>query len=235
MPKRKFTQSAKYSKKARRTYKRRASRRLMRSAYLRPFKTKRYENTTTLVELNYDNTSEGSHNEQSNIYRTFSLGQVRNYSEFTNLFQKYRIRGVSIEYRWVGASGIGAQETEAGDPAHQRPQLNVSTVPLTDAPCIWHAVDTDRELENVDIGDMKELPHVKRHILRPNKIYKKYIRWPKTTDVSAYSVSSGSVGTSSTSAGKWITTETASIPHCGWKAIVDWKTPQIVTGKRLSS
>jgi len=92
---------------------------------------------------------------QNSFNFTFALSSLRNSSDFTNLFDQYRINYVDLFFKLV-TNPDGQTST---------------TLPSTYFPTLWFVRDYD-DSTPMTVADMQERQDVKRIVLRPDQINK---------------------------------------------------------------
>lgn len=107
----------------------------------------------------------------------FRFADLKNTSEFSNLFDRYMITGVRVQFQLITNpdANIQLQSTSVLNAANWYPKL-------------WYAIDHD-DSNIITISQIQEYTTAKCKVLRPNSITKVYIPFPRTT---------GSVSTAAT-------------------------------------
>lgn len=138
----------------------------------------------------------------------FALNQIANVSEFTALFDQYRINMVKVCIRMVSNPDAPTQ-------------INVTT-PDNRAnfyPGIWYAPDQD-DINLESLNGIKEYERVKHKILQPNKTLQIVLR-PRVNGA-IYNNTTTTAYTTSTR-GQYIDLARTTVPHYGLKAIIDFE------------
>lgn len=120
------------------------------------------------------------------------LGFVENYTDFTNLYDRYKILGVKVTFLYqISEATAGGQQI---------------------LPTIMYAVDHDDNSPST-FSQMRQKQDMKRHILTANRPYSIYYKPKKMMMVSDTSTSSNSVITST----GWNNCDFPGINHAGLK------------------
>lgn len=138
----------------------------------------------------------------------FQFNQLVNYTEFTALYDQYRIEKVLIKLHLI-------TNPDAVVPPVTIP---VTTQNVTNwYPRLWYSPDYDDKQVDA-ISDFKQRATTKTLILKPNR---DYTFWCKPAcQVEAYRDSAGTVGYCP-SFNKWINMADTAVEHYGWKWALD--------------
>lgn len=155
--------------------------------------------TTTLSTI----ASESSHS------FVFRLSDVDNVSEYTNLFENYRIIGVSLTFRLM-----------TNPDSNNFLNSTVFTQGANFYPKLWWTFDND-DGSPLTVAQIRERNASKCRILYPNKFVKVYVSYPRPVDEI-----SGNTATTVVAApkGLWMrtgTTNDVDTPHYGLKVALD--------------
>lgn len=99
---------------------------------------------------------------------SFRFSDLKNTGEFSNLFDRYMITGVRVQFQLITNPDSSSQ-------------LNLTT-PVQQAnwyPKLWYTVDND-DVSLVTRSQIQEYTGAKCRVLRPNNITKVYIPFPRT-------------------------------------------------------
>lgn len=135
----------------------------------------------------------------------FCLADIPSYSEFTNLYDHYRINGVSVKFTPVYtdvAQAPTAAASNTGAMLHMIYDYDDLTVPGTNEA----AVDT-----------LREYPNFKTYNLASNRTFKKFIRPKLQTAV----YGSGAFGVRAESKRLWIDANDVNANYFGMKGIIE--------------
>lgn len=126
---------------------------------------------------------------------TFLLSNLRNSSDFTNLFDQYRINKVDLYFKLI-----------------QNPEAPTTTnIPATYYPTLWYIRDYD-DSANMTVANMQEKQGVKRIVMKPDMINKISVT-PKFQRMLYQTLTSTGYGP----AQGWLDCVDASIPHYALK------------------
>lgn len=144
----------------------------------------------------------------SSFSATFSLDDLPNRAEFSNLFDSYMITGVKFQIKLV-----------------DNPDSNSSTNGITQSmqnnwyPTIWYVADDD-DHNAMTLAQIKEFQGVRHRVLKPNQELNVFIR-PKTlTQLYRSSLTSGYATSKSRS---WIDMAQPDVPYYALKFVVDFE------------
>lgn len=138
---------------------------------------------------------------------SFRLSDIKNTSEFSNLFDRYMITGVRVQFQLI-TNPDAAQ------------QLNSATV-VQQAnwfPKLWYTVDHD-DTTLITRSQIQEYTTAKCKVLRPNAITKVYLPFPRTAG-GVYSGTTAYAG--KVNAPSYLDMATRDIDHYGLKYAVDF-------------
>jgi len=137
----------------------------------------------------------------------FQFNQLTNYTEFTGMYDQYRIEKVMLKFHLISNPDAVVPPTT----------LPVTTQNVTNwYPRLWYAPDYDDKAVDA-ISDFKQKATTKTLIMQPNK---DYTFWCKpAVQVEAYQ-SAGTTGYCP-SWGKWINLADTAVEHYGWKWALD--------------
>ena len=172
----------------------------------------RMKNTSQILTLS-NNTA------YANGSFTFALNDLTNYTEFTNLFDQYKITKVQIEFKM-----------------HTNPYILYSTQPVGGAqaaapitfPTIYLVNDHD-DATALTLAEFKERQSVRRFVLAPNKIIKWSVKPAILNQLYRTAVSTAYAP----KYGQFIDCAQADVPHYGVKWGIDYDgatLPQILAG-----
>lgn len=139
----------------------------------------------------------------------FFLSQLPNYTEFTNLYNEYKIARVKVKFIYS---------------ANNQPVTTLANI--TALPTIYTAVDTNDSVAPTAVSDLLQYKTFKAH--RADKPFSVYFK--PNYAVAAYS---GAFTSYAASAG-WIDTSSVNVKHYGLKWIIDpmfYSTGTNVTGR----
>lgn len=127
----------------------------------------------------------------------FKLTDVPNYTDFTNLYDMYQIRGVEIELI---------------------PQANSVEVGNASGPCVHSALDYNDPQLPTSVAELCQFENYK--MTRGLRSHKRYVR-PKMMDLGLANVTPATVITTGYSKNQWINTNTPDVRHYGIKFVID--------------
>jgi len=144
---------------------------------------------------------------QSSFNFSFSLSSVRNATDFTNLFDNYRIDKVDLYFRLVN-----------------NPDAQTSTtIPSSYFPTLWYVKDVD-DTTSMTVADMQEKQGVKRVIMNPQTLVKISVI-PKFQKMVYQTLTNTGYGPAS----GWLDCIDTNVPHYALKTVfnvpavgVDW-------------
>lgn len=133
----------------------------------------------------------------------FAIKDVRDASDFTQLFDRYKIVGVKLKFLYQ--------------------QNSVPVGGLTSFPVINYAFDADDSNTPTGIDQLQAKGYNHEKVLNANSNFSYYIK-PRVSKM-LYSQSLSGVGGYSSEKACWIDCQSSSVPHYGFKAwIKDWYT-----------
>lgn len=140
------------------------------------------------------------------VSQTFAsrFNDIQNYTEFTTLFDQYMITGVAYYIHLV---------TNPDNSAGQTTQTGYTTT----YPVLWSVIDYDDD-SNLPLSGMREKQGVKRTVMKPNKMIKRYVPFPR---VSQEIYNSGVTTAYSMAPPLWVDCNSPAAPHYGIKFCVD--------------
>lgn len=129
---------------------------------------------------------------------TFQLSDLPNYTEFTNLYDQYSVRGIKLSLipRFSQVSNVSA------------------TLGNNESPQIFSAIDFDDSSPPNSANDLVQYQNCK--ITRGHKVHARY--W-KPSSLNAMYRSATSTGYN-VRKGQWIDTSQADVPHYGFKFVM---------------
>lgn len=135
----------------------------------------------------------------------FSLDKVQNYTEFTNLYDQFQITGVQVMFQLITNPDASTSEgsTNQAQAANWYPKL-------------WYCRDYDDSNTNT-VADLKQRPEARMRVLRPNSIFKVFIK-PKASIQLYNGVSATGYGIANK---MWLDVSSSSTPYYGLKYVVD--------------
>lgn len=136
----------------------------------------------------------------------FKLTDVVNYTDFTTLFDSYKIEKVDF-YMQLLTNPEGFTEVNPG-------QTNLANEAWY--PIMWYVLDDDDSV-NPTLAQLREKQGVRRKVLRPNKIIK-FTVYPKFQKVVYATATTTGYGP----AKGWLDCADAGVPHYGIKGCVDF-------------
>lgn len=137
---------------------------------------------------------------------SFNAAQVVNFSDFTTLFDQFKIKAVLMEFRLMTNPDATIQPTN-----------QVSTSPPYLFPTLWTVIDRDDD-GTITLDQMRQHQGARRSVLRPNAIIKRYIPYPSTLGMTYKS----GVSTAYTiNRSKWVDVTDSATPHYGVKTVLD--------------
>lgn len=144
---------------------------------------------------------------QFGITASFRLNQLLNFTEFTNLYDRYKIVGVKLKFMYQSAT---AQD-----------QLVLGgTAPVTNnvLPVLDHTFDIDDDAMPLFRSTVQQHAYCKTQILQANQPFKKYLK-PRTRAAQFVSQVDGvtSLGYGIGQKSLWIDCAASSLPHYGLK------------------
>lgn len=98
----------------------------------------------------------------------FTLSDVGNLTEFTNLFDRYMITGVKVMFHLLSNPDVDTTQTGVG----AVPSIQVY-------PRLWYARDND-DASLTTLASLKEFGNVKCRVLKPNVVTSVYVAYPRT-------------------------------------------------------
>lgn len=139
----------------------------------------------------------------------FRLSDVDNVSDFTNLFDNYRIIGVKLTFRLM-----------TNPDSSNFLNSTVFTQGANFYPKLWWSFDND-DGTSLSVAQIRERNNAKCRVLYPNKMLKIYVKYPRPADEIQ-----GNTGTAfvASSKGIWLRTINANevdTPHFGLKVALD--------------
>lgn len=140
---------------------------------------------------------------------TFRLNLVKAYSEFTSLYDRYRITCVQLQITLI--TNPDATLTATSDPASAVPWNTTNWYPK-----FWYCRDYDDQ-GPITITEMRERSGVKNFVLRPNKEYKINVRPAILNQTYRTEFSAGY----SPHWKQWIDMAQPDVPHYGLKWCLD--------------
>lgn len=138
--------------------------------------------------------------------QTFQLSDVLNYTDFTALFDNYKIDRIDYYMQLLtnpdGFTGVTPSMTNMGKEAWY--------------PIIWYVLDNDDSTVPT-LAALREKQGVRRKVLKPNQIIKfsVYPKWQKVTYQTSSTVGYGP-------AKGWLDCTDSAVPHYGIKGCVDF-------------
>lgn len=137
---------------------------------------------------------------------SFTANSVANVTDFTNLFDQYKIKGVKLEFRLMTNPDSTVQ-----------PSNQSASYPPYLYPTLWTVIDKDDD-GTITLDQMRQHQGCKRSVLRPNQIVSRYVPYPTTLGM-AYksSISTAYINNKST----WVDCADISTPHYGIKTVID--------------
>lgn len=138
---------------------------------------------------------------------SFALNDVANLTEFTSLFDRYMLTGVSVKFQLLSNPDVDVAQTA------------VAAVPSVQTyPRLWYAIDYD-DSALTTLTQLKEYGNVKSIVLEPNKIKSIFVRAPRT----AQSVSqTGGPVPAGINKPMWLDCGFPNVPHYGLKTCLDY-------------
>lgn len=145
---------------------------------------------------------------ETDVAYNFMFSQLPNTSEFTTLFDQYKINGVMLEFKLV-----------SNPDANYVPTSTTTLQSGNFYPTLWYAPDYD-DASTVTLAQIKEFERVKHRVLRPNQSIKVFLR-PKTAGL----VYRGAVtnGYSVNFKNPWLDLGLVDIPYFGLKYVIDYE------------
>lgn len=125
---------------------------------------------------------------------SFQFDDIPNKTEFTNLFDQYRINGISIR---LVPNFTGSDLNPAGS--------------VVAVPNIWSIIDYDDSVSPANLNEMLQYPNCK--MTRGQSIHKRYFRPSCLLDVAGI--------TTGVKFKQWINMANTNIPHYGFKYHID--------------
>lgn len=129
----------------------------------------------------------------------FSLDQVQNFADFTNLYDQYKITGVKVTFRLM-----------------TNPDSAIASTQIF--PTLWAVRDNDDSGTPASLINLMEKEGVKYKILRPNAAISMYVKAPRLAGM-VYQTATSTAYTSM--AAKWVDCSYPSTPHYALKWCVD--------------
>lgn len=137
-------------------------------------------------------------NQQLGAYQ-FSLDQVQNFADFTQLYDQYKITGVKVIFRLM-----------------TNPDSAVATTQIF--PTLWMVRDNDDSATPGSLVSLMEKEGVKYKVLRPNSAVSMYIKSPR---LAGMVYQSGTTTSYTSIAPKWVDCSYPTTPHYAIKWCVD--------------
>lgn len=137
----------------------------------------------------------------------FSLNDIPNVSEFTTLFDQYKLKAVVVTIKMLQNPNALYIPTQS------------SNTSCNFYPTIWYTSDFDDQMTQT-LAQIKEFERVKHRVLYPNKELKIVLR-PKT--LSQLYRTSVTTGYANTPGSPWLDLANTDIPHYGLKTVFDFE------------
>ena len=154
---------------------------------------------------------------QAGFACAFQLNDIVNVSEFTQLYDQYKIKGVMVTIKMIT------------NPDAQNQTLNIGGQASTNFyPTIWYCPDHD-DTTAPTLSFLKQYSRVKHKILRPNQEIKFFAK-PNTLT----QLYDGALATAyaNTKGRPWVDMANPDVPHYGFKMAIDFE--GLTTGAALT-
>lgn len=139
----------------------------------------------------------------------FTASDIRNNSEFQNLFDRYMITGVQLIFQLLSNPDVDTTQSAVG------------AVPSVQTyPKLWYAIDHD-DYSLTTLAQLKEYGNVKVRVLRPNALTKIYVPFPRTAQVVAQTSTTTPAGVNRPI---WLDWGYPNVNHFGLKTCLDYGT-----------